>query len=37
MDWLIADARNVWLPIGFDQDDRPLIEWRDQWSLDEFE
>ncbi len=29
-------ARYVWLPIRFDGD-RPYIEWRDEWSLDEFE
>lgn len=29
-------ARYVWLPIKFDGD-RPVIEWRDEWSLDEFE
>lgn len=25
----------VWLPIRFDGD-RPVIEWRDEWSLSEF-
>jgi hypothetical protein len=30
-----AQSRYVWLPIRFD-DERPVIEWRDQWSLDEF-
>jgi hypothetical protein len=29
-------SRHVWLPIRFDAD-RPFIEWRDQWSLDEFD
>lgn len=29
-------ARHVWLPIRWDGD-RPWIEWRDGWSLDEFE
>lgn len=29
-------ARYVWLPIRFDGE-RPLIEWRSEWSLDEFE
>lgn len=29
-------GRYVWLPILFDGD-RPFIEWRDSWSLDEFE
>jgi len=31
-----SKARYVWLPIRFDGD-RPYIEWRDEWSLDEFE
>ncbi|CAN7638854.1 family 43 glycosylhydrolase [Phenylobacterium sp. LjRoot225] len=30
-------ARYVWLPILFDKNDRPRIEWRTEWSLDEFE
>ncbi|WP_297084749.1 family 43 glycosylhydrolase [uncultured Demequina sp.] len=29
-------ARYVWLPIRFDGD-RVLIDWRDEWSLDEYE
>ena len=29
-------ARYVWLPIRF-EGDRPVIEWRSEWSLDEFE
>lgn len=32
-----SQARYVWLPIRFDKNDRPTIEWRDEWSLDEFE
>jgi hypothetical protein len=32
-----SQARYVWLPIRFDENDRPGIEWRSQWSLDEFE
>ncbi len=32
-DTSVADY--VWLPIHFDGD-RPYIEWRDEWSLDEF-
>lgn len=31
-----SQARHVWLPIRFDSD-RPVIEWRDEWSLDEFD
>ncbi len=29
-------ARYVWLPIVFDKHDRPTIDWRAEWSLDEF-
>lgn len=28
----IADY--VWLPIPFDEDDRPVIEWHDEWRID---
>ena len=28
-------ARHVWLPIRF-EGDRPVISWRDEWSLAEF-
>jgi hypothetical protein len=31
-----SQARHVWLPIRFDGG-RPVIEWRAEWSLDEFE
>ncbi|MEO5587920.1 MAG: family 43 glycosylhydrolase, partial [Novosphingobium sp.] len=31
-----SEARYVWLPIKFDAADRPTIEWREEWSLDEF-
>ena len=31
-----SQARHVWLPIRF-QGERPVIEWRAEWSLDEFE
>jgi hypothetical protein len=37
MGWPIADARYVWLPIRFNNEGRPTIEWRERWSLDEFE
>jgi hypothetical protein len=30
-----SQARYVWLPLRFDGD-RPVIEWRDEWSLSEF-
>ena len=29
-------ADYVWLPIRFDGD-RPYIDWRDEWTIDEFE
>ena len=29
-------ARYVWLPLRF-EGDHPFIDWRDEWSLDEFE
>lgn len=31
----ISEARYVWLPIRF-QGDRPIIEWRSEWRLEEF-
>ena len=31
-----SHAGYVWLPIRF-QDDRPVIEWRSEWTLDEFD
>jgi hypothetical protein len=34
VDTSIADY--VWLPIRFDGD-RPVIEWREEWSPDEYE
>jgi hypothetical protein len=30
-----SKSRHVWLPIQFDND-RPYIEWRSEWTLDEF-
>ena len=30
-------ANYVWLPLKFREDGMVLIEWRDSWSLDEFE
>ena len=29
-------ARYVWLPLRF-EGDRPFVDWRPEWSLDEFE
>jgi len=34
--WNTSISGYAWLPIRFDGD-RPVIEWRDEWSLDEFE
>lgn len=31
------DGRYIWLPIQFDQDGLPYLEWMDEWSLDFFE
>lgn len=31
--WDLEDSRYVWLPISFERDGRPQIEWRDRWSL----
>ena len=31
--WDLEDSRYVWLPLTFDNDGRPLIEWHSRWSL----
>ncbi len=31
--WDLQNSRYLWLPITFDDKDRPLIQWRDRWSL----
>ena len=31
--WDLQDSRYVWLPLIFDLEGRPLIEWRARWSL----
>lgn len=31
--WHLQDSRYVWLPLEFDMDGKPLVQWRDQWSL----
>jgi hypothetical protein len=31
--WNLEDSRYVWLPVTFDHDGRPLVEWHDRWSL----
>jgi hypothetical protein len=30
-------ARYVWLPIRFDANDRPIVEWHDEWTIEQFE
>lgn len=30
-----SEAAYIWLPVRFDGD-RPYLEWRDEWSLDEY-
>ncbi|WAC13013.1 glycoside hydrolase family 43 protein [Dyadobacter pollutisoli] len=32
----LKDSRYIWLPIGF-RDNKPVIEWKDQWGLSVFE
>jgi hypothetical protein len=32
--WDLPDSRYVWLPLEFSADGKPLLRWRDQWSLD---
>lgn len=31
--WDLPDSRYVWLPLSFDPQGRPVIEWRSRWSL----
>jgi len=31
--WDLQDSRYVWLPVTFDRESRPKIEWRARWSL----
>ncbi len=31
--WDLQDSRYVWLPLEFDSDGKPLVQWRNQWSL----
>lgn len=33
----ICEARQVWLPLVFGKDGRPRLEWRDRWSLADYE
>lgn len=31
--WDLADSRYVWLPVEFDAERRPVIRWRERWTL----
>ena len=31
--WDLASSSYLWLPIEFDGDDKPVVIWRDNWSL----
>jgi beta-xylosidase len=35
--WDLADSRYVWLPIRFNADGKPVIEWKDRWNVDTFD
>jgi hypothetical protein len=32
--WNLPDSRYVWLPIVFAEDGRPMVRWREHWSLE---
>ena len=32
--WNLPDSRYVWLPIEFSSDGRPVLHWRDHWSIE---
>jgi hypothetical protein len=32
--WDLGDSRYVWLPLEFNAEGRPVVRWRDHWSLD---
>jgi Glycosyl hydrolases family 43 len=31
--WKLQDSRYVWLPVEFDADEHPLVQWQDRWTL----
>lgn len=31
--WDLADSRHIWLPLEFDPDGKPIVRWRESWSL----
>ncbi|MDE7379101.1 MAG: glycoside hydrolase family 43 protein [Paraprevotella sp.] len=32
----LSESRHIWLPVEFDADGKPLLRWRESWSLGEF-
>ncbi len=32
----IIDGRYVWLPIMFDEDGTPYLEWKDEWRWEDY-
>lgn len=32
-EWDLADSRYVWLPIQFNKDGKPILQWRQRWTL----
>jgi beta-xylosidase len=33
--WDLADSRHVWLPVTFDKDGKPTVEWKDRWTMND--
>jgi beta-xylosidase len=33
--WDLPDSRYIWLPLEFSKDEKPLLHWHEQWSLDD--
>jgi hypothetical protein len=33
--WNLPDSRYIWLPLEFSKDEKPLLHWHEQWSLDD--
>lgn len=31
--WDLADSRYIWLPVEFDEADRPILRWHERWTL----
>lgn len=32
----LPDSRYIWLPLRFDEEDKPVLEWHEEWNLSEF-